>query len=131
MNEQLENHKLEKRLCRQVGQAIIDYNKIEEGDKIILDVARFAHIWKADAMDFPPPNLWRWTINTTTGKVTDASHEEPKIRKIEGPAAEPLNLQSVAGGAMMKRLLPIAGAILGVLLFIVRPFRRRRRNRES
>ena len=31
---------------------------------------------------------------------------------------------------MMKRLLPIAGAILGVLLFIVRPLRRRR-NRES
>jgi carbon monoxide dehydrogenase subunit G len=71
------------------------------------------------------------TNSPSTGKVTDASHEEPKIRKIEGPAAEPLNLQSVAGGAMMKRLLPIAGAILGVLLFIVRPFRRRRRNRES
>jgi hypothetical protein len=60
----------------------------------------------------------------------DASAGEPKIRKIEGPAAEPLNLQSVAGGAMMKRLLPIAGAILGIFLFIVRPFRRRR-NRES
>ena len=67
---------------------------------------------------------------TTAGQVTDASADEPKIRKIEGPAAEPLNLQSVAGGAMMKRLLPIAGVILGILLFIVRPFRRRR-NRES
>ena len=66
----------------------------------------------------------------STGKITDASADEPKIRKIEGPAAEPLNLQSVAGGAMLKRLLPIAGAILGVLLFIVRPFRRRR-HRES
>ena len=66
----------------------------------------------------------------TAGQVTDASADEPKIRKIEGPAAEPLNLQSVAGGAMMKRLLPIAGVILGILLFIVRPFRRRR-NRES
>jgi len=66
----------------------------------------------------------------TAGQVTDASADEPKIRKIEGPAAEPLNLQSVAGGAMMKRLLPIAGVILGVLLFIVRPFRRRR-HRES
>ncbi len=70
------------------------------------------------------------TETPVAGKVTDASAEEPKIRKIEGPAAEPLNLQSVAGGAMMKRLLPIAGAILGVLLFIVRPLRRRR-NRES
>ncbi len=66
----------------------------------------------------------------TAGQVTDASADEPKIRKIEGPAAEPLNLQSVAGGAMMKRLLPIAGVIFGILLFIVRPFRRRR-NRES
>ena len=66
----------------------------------------------------------------TAGQVTDASADEPKIRKIEGPAAEPLNRQSVAGGAMMKRLLPIAGVILGILLFIVRPFRRRR-NRES
>ena len=70
------------------------------------------------------------TETPSTGKVTDAPAEEPKIRKIEGPAAEPLNLQSVAGGAMMKRLLPVAGAILGVLLFIVRPLRRRR-NRES
>jgi len=63
----------------------------------------------------------------TAGQVTDASADEPKIRKIEGPAAEPLNLQSVAGGAMMKRLLPIAGVILGILLFVVRPFRRRHR----
>jgi carbon monoxide dehydrogenase subunit G len=70
------------------------------------------------------------TKSPATGQVTDASADEPKIRKIEGPAAEPLNLQSVAGGAMLKRLLPIAGAILGVLLFIVRPFRRRR-HRES
>ncbi|MFM2050060.1 MAG: hypothetical protein RL682_551 [Pseudomonadota bacterium] len=31
-----ETHKLEKRLCRQVGQAIIDYNMIEEGDRIMV-----------------------------------------------------------------------------------------------
>ena len=31
-----ETHKLEKRLCRQMGQAIIDYNMVEEGDKVMV-----------------------------------------------------------------------------------------------
>jgi tRNA 2-thiocytidine biosynthesis protein TtcA len=31
-----ETHKLEKRLCRQVGQAIVQYNMIEEGDKVMV-----------------------------------------------------------------------------------------------
>ena len=34
-----ETHKLEKRLCRQVGQAIIDYNMIEEGDRVMVCVS--------------------------------------------------------------------------------------------
>ena len=31
-----ETHKLEKRLCRQVGQAIIDFNMIGEGDRVMV-----------------------------------------------------------------------------------------------
>jgi tRNA 2-thiocytidine biosynthesis protein TtcA len=31
-----ETHKLEKRLCRQVGQAIMDFNMIEEGDRVMV-----------------------------------------------------------------------------------------------
>ncbi|MEO7937643.1 MAG: tRNA 2-thiocytidine(32) synthetase TtcA [Burkholderiaceae bacterium] len=34
-----EVHKLEKRLCRLVGQAIVDYNMIEEGDKVMVCVS--------------------------------------------------------------------------------------------
>ncbi|WP_210544307.1 tRNA 2-thiocytidine(32) synthetase TtcA [Rhodoferax sp. PAMC 29310] len=34
-----ETHKLEKRLCRQVGQAIVDYNMIEEGDRVMVCVS--------------------------------------------------------------------------------------------
>ncbi len=31
-----ETHKLEKRLCREVGRAIVDDNMIEEGDKVMV-----------------------------------------------------------------------------------------------
>jgi tRNA 2-thiocytidine biosynthesis protein TtcA len=34
-----ETHKLDKRLCRLVGQAITDYNMIEEGDKVMVCVS--------------------------------------------------------------------------------------------
>jgi tRNA 2-thiocytidine biosynthesis protein TtcA len=34
-----ENHKLEKRLCRQVGQAVVDYGMIGEGDKVMVCVS--------------------------------------------------------------------------------------------
>ena len=34
-----EAHKLKKRLCRQVGQAIIDFNMIEEGDRVMVCVS--------------------------------------------------------------------------------------------
>ena len=50
----------------------------------MLDVARFSHIWRESAMDFPPPDLWRWTIDTVTGKVheeqiDDRSAEFPRV----------------------------------------------------
>ena len=34
-----ETHKLEKRLCRQVGQAIMNFNMIEEGDRVMVCVS--------------------------------------------------------------------------------------------
>jgi len=36
MKIEREAHKLEKRLCREVGRAIVDYNMIEEGDKVMV-----------------------------------------------------------------------------------------------
>ena len=47
-------------------------NSYEDGDRIVLDVARLSHIWRDSMMDFPMPQFWRWTIDTTSGKV----HEE-------------------------------------------------------
>jgi carotenoid cleavage dioxygenase len=46
-------------------------NSYEDGDTIVLDVARLSHVWRDSMMDFPKPQFWRWTINTTTGKVTE------------------------------------------------------------
>jgi carotenoid cleavage dioxygenase-like enzyme len=46
-------------------------NSYEDGDTIVLDVARMSHVWRESMMDFPSPSLWRWTIDTTTGKVRE------------------------------------------------------------
>jgi len=46
-------------------------NAYEDGDKIVLDVARLSHIWRDSMMDFPMPELWRFTIDTATGKVAE------------------------------------------------------------
>jgi carotenoid cleavage dioxygenase len=59
-------------------------NSYEDGDTIVLDVARFSHMWRESAMDFPAPELWRWTIDTNTGKVfeeqvDDRSAEFPRV----------------------------------------------------
>lgn len=42
--------------------------------------------------------------------------EQPRVRKIEGPANEPIELSDVAGAAVIKRALPLVGALLLVLL---------------
>jgi carotenoid cleavage dioxygenase len=59
-------------------------NAYEEGDAIVLDVARFSHIWRDSATDFPDPHLWRWTIDMATGRVReeqvdDRAAEFPRV----------------------------------------------------
>ena len=50
----------------------------------MLDVARLDHIWRDSMMDFPNPEFWRFTIDTTTGKlhaeqVDDRPGEFPRV----------------------------------------------------
>lgn len=49
--------------------------------------------------------------------------EAPKVRRIEGPAAEPIELSDLAGSAVVKRLLPLFGGLL-VLLLVLRRLRK-------
>lgn len=59
-------------------------NAYEDGTSIVIDVARLSHIWRDSMMDFPPPQLWRWTIDTVTGTVhqrqlDDRAAEFPRV----------------------------------------------------
>jgi uncharacterized protein len=50
--------------------------------------------------------------------------EAPKIRKINGPAAAPIELSDVAGSAILKRALPLVGGLV-LLLVVLRRLTRR------
>ena len=49
----------------------------------------------------------------------EQSGPEPRVRKIEGPATEPVDLAGVAGPAILKRLAPLLDALV-IVLFLLR-----------
>lgn len=49
-----------------------------------------------------------------------AAEPPPTVRKINGPAAEPVDLAGVAGPAVIKRVLPVVLALLLVVLILRR-----------
>ena len=49
----------------------------------------------------------------------DSAPESPTVRKINGPAAEPVDLAGVAGPAVVKRLVPAVLALV-LILFLLR-----------
>ncbi len=59
--------------------------------------------------------------DTTTGD-TDAGSPaaEPTVRKIEGPAAEAIDLMEMGGSSIFKRAAPAVVAVLLILLFLRR-----------
>ena len=54
------------------------------------------------------------TPPVSTPPVSTAS--APTVRKIDGPAAQPINLLETAGSTMVKRLVPVAIIIAGVVV---------------
>ena len=47
----------------------------------------------------------------------------PTVRKIEGPAADPVELSGLAGGAILKRVLPLVVGLV-ILAFVLRRLRK-------
>ncbi|MEX0847536.1 MAG: SRPBCC domain-containing protein [Ilumatobacteraceae bacterium] len=70
------------------------------------------------------------TETQTTEPVAEGAPEPattatgPTVRKIEGPANEPMELSGVAGTAVLKRLLPALGGLVLLLLVLRRVGRR-------
>lgn len=59
----------------------------------------------------------------TAGETGTPPAAAPTVRKIEGPAAEPIELSDVAGTALVKRLLPVVGGLV-LLLLVLRRLRK-------
>jgi carbon monoxide dehydrogenase subunit G len=64
------------------------------------------------------------TAGVSAGAVAAAQAPRPTVRKIEGPAAEPVELSELAGGAILKRTLPLIGGLV-LLVLLWRRLRRR------
>ena len=64
------------------------------------------------------------TTTATTPSSTTAATSAPAVRKIDGPAAAPIELSDVAGSAILKRALPLVGG-LALLWIVLRRLTRR------
>lgn len=93
-------------------------NSYEDGDTIVLDVARLSHIWRTSMMDFPMPQFWRWTINTVTGRVTeeqvdDRAGEFPRVAdSVVGLKHRYGYMMAVPDGYSYDDPMSVSGAIL-------------------
>ena len=81
----------------------------EEAEVLVEEAVHHAEEVKAHVAEAPAP--------------ATVAADTPTVRKIEGPAAEPIELSDVAGSAMLKRLLPVFGGLV-VLLLVLRRLRK-------
>ena len=71
-----------------------------------------------EAADDPSPAESALGADTPRAEAP-APAEAPKVRKIDSPASEPVDLAGVAGPAILKRLAPVVVGLL-LLLFVLR-----------
>jgi carbon monoxide dehydrogenase subunit G len=65
------------------------------------------------------PSPQESALGADTPRAEPAAVEPPRVRKIDSPASEPVDLAGMAGPAILKRLVPVIAGLL-LLLFILR-----------
>lgn len=59
------------------------------------------------------------SASSTSASTIKPANDQPVVRKIEGPEAQPIDLLETAGGTMLKRILPL-GVLAIILIFLIR-----------
>jgi carotenoid cleavage dioxygenase len=61
-------------------------NAFDDGDAVVLDVARYPDMWRKDASDFSAANLHRFHIDLVSGRVREQRLDD---RSVEFPRVDP------------------------------------------
>ena len=75
----------------------------------------------------PTPSVGVAKTDTASNGATSPDAPAPAVRKIDMPAAKPVDLLDAAGGSVAKRALPLIGVLVAVLIFVRSRGRRRSR----
>lgn len=88
-------------------------------------MTQFAHNLNTmlDADGDTPPDAQAPPTAEPSDEPAAETRGEPAVRKIQGPAAEPIELSDLAGSALLKRLLPAFGGLV-LLLLVLRRLRK-------
>jgi carbon monoxide dehydrogenase subunit G len=66
------------------------------------------------------PSPTESALGADTQRAEPAAVEPPRVRKIDSPASEPVDLAGMAGPAILKRLVPVIAGLLLLLLIMRR-----------
>lgn len=74
----------------------------------------------ADGAEVPTTSTTSTTTTESAEPKPAATEPEAKVRKINGPAADPIDLMDVSGSSILKRAAPAVAALLAILFFLRR-----------
>ena len=60
-------------------------NAYDDGERLVVDVARYAELWRESPNDFDPAGLHRWTIDLAAGRVAEQPLDD---RPVEFPRVD-------------------------------------------